>query len=58
MYANHQAFLAWAANYETGVHAGRSRPRHERWLKQLTLPSLRISTGIYTTLKYGVGLNP
>ena len=43
MHANHQAFLAWAESYETGVQAGRSRPRHERWLKQLTQPSLRVS---------------
>lgn len=43
MHTNHQAFLAWAESYETGVQAGRSRPRHERWLKQLKLRSLRVS---------------
>lgn len=43
MHANHQAFLAWAESYETGVQTGRSRPRHERWLKQLKLRSLRVN---------------
>ncbi|WP_256585270.1 MULTISPECIES: adenylate kinase [Pseudomonas] len=43
MHANHLAFLAWAEGYESGAQAGRSRPRHEQWLKQLTLPSVRVS---------------
>ncbi|MGF6149178.1 adenylate kinase [Pseudomonas fluorescens] len=43
MHANHLAFLAWAEGYENGAQAGRSRPRHEQWLKQLTLPSVRVS---------------
>jgi adenylate kinase family enzyme len=43
MYANHQKFLAWAESYEAGNRAGRSRPRHELWLKQLTKPTLRLN---------------
>ncbi|MCW8277733.1 adenylate kinase [Pseudomonas sp. PCH199] len=43
MYANHQKFLAWAESYEVGSRAGRSRPRHELWLKQLTKPTLRLN---------------
>ncbi|MBT2372159.1 adenylate kinase [Pseudomonas fluorescens] len=42
MHAAHQAFLAWAAGYETAAFAGRSRPRHEAWLKQLKQPLLRV----------------
>lgn len=43
MYANHQKFLAWAESYEAGSQAGRSRPRHELWLKKLTKPTVRLN---------------
>ncbi|VVP94043.1 adenylate kinase [Pseudomonas fluorescens] len=43
MYANHQKFLTWAQSYEAGSRAGRSRPRHEEWLKHLTKPTLRLN---------------
>lgn len=43
MHANYQAFLTWAEGYDSGAQAGRSRPRHELWLKQLTLRSIRVS---------------
>ena len=43
MHANHQAFVAWAQSYEAGTQGGRSRPRHERWLKQLALPCIRVN---------------
>ncbi len=36
------AFLAWAAQYEEGKLAGRSRQRHEAWLAQRRCPVLRI----------------
>lgn len=61
MYANHQKFLVWAESYEAGSRAGRSRPRHELWLKQLTRPTLRLNgeiaiaellANIATTVKY------
>ena len=42
MHANHQAFLVWAAGYETAAQAGRSRPRHEAWFKQMKQHSLRV----------------
>lgn len=32
--AANPAFLAWAAQYEEGTMPGRSRSRHETWLKQ------------------------
>lgn len=43
MYENHQKFLTWALSYEAGSQAGRSRPRHEEWLKHLTKPTLRLN---------------
>ncbi|WP_367279023.1 adenylate kinase [Pseudomonas sp.] len=43
MFANHQAFLTWAAGYDQGIEAGRNRPRHERWLNQLSIPVLRVN---------------
>lgn len=46
MHENHLAFLAWAAGYETGAQAGRNRARHEQWLRQLTLPVLRVSADL------------
>ncbi|WP_123725210.1 AAA family ATPase [Pseudomonas protegens] len=38
MHHQHLAFLEWAAAYDSGARAGRSRPRHEAWLAQLKLP--------------------
>jgi adenylate kinase family enzyme len=43
MHAKYLAFVAWAESYEGGTQAGRNRPRHERWLKQLAVPSLRVN---------------
>lgn len=43
MHENHQKFLIWAESYEAGTRAGRSRPRHELWLKQLTTPAIRLN---------------
>jgi len=42
MHVNHQEFIRWAAQYDEGFLSGRSRPRHERWLKQLRCPIIRI----------------
>ena len=50
MHENHLAFLAWAESYESGSRAGRNRPRHERWLEQLTLPWLRVDGALPTEL--------
>ena len=41
MFEQHQAFMAWAAGYESGEFAGRNRDRHERWLAGLSLPVMR-----------------
>lgn len=38
----YQEFLAWAADYDDGIHANRSRGRHMAWLAQLTCPVLRV----------------
>jgi adenylate kinase family enzyme len=37
-----QKFLDWAAQYDSGTQAGRSRLRHERWLAMRKAPVLRI----------------
>lgn len=42
MHVTHQKFLAWAESYEAGTQSGRSRLRHERWLKQLSRPLVRL----------------
>lgn len=42
MHAQHQAFLDWAAAYESGWMSGRSRPRHEGWLATLNCPVIRL----------------
>jgi adenylate kinase family enzyme len=36
------AFLAWAAQYDEGAMAGRSRSKHEVWLAKRSCPVLRI----------------
>ncbi|HOK43964.1 MAG TPA: hypothetical protein PLD49_09900 [Thermoclostridium caenicola] len=41
-YENSQAFLRWAAQYDTGGMEIRSRLLHEKWLASLTCPVLRI----------------
>ena len=41
MFEQHQAFMAWAAGYESGEFAGRNRDRHERWLAGLPQPVMR-----------------
>jgi len=43
MHAQHQAFLAWADGYEAGANPqGRSRARHEAWLRNVDQPILRL----------------
>lgn len=37
-----EGFLAWAAGYDTGVYAGRSRERHLRWMSGLDCPIIRL----------------
>lgn len=39
----HQAFLAWAASYETGGLDIRSRVVHEAWAGELSCPLIRLS---------------
>jgi adenylate kinase family enzyme len=42
MHSQHLAFLDWAAAYDRGDQAGRSRLRHEAWLAGLQIPVLRL----------------
>ena len=46
MYENHEQFIKWAAQYDQGYLAGRSRERHEKWLRTLQCPVLRIQGDI------------
>jgi len=38
---HHREFLDWAASYDHGGMAGRSRQRHEAWLARLDCPVIR-----------------
>ena len=38
-----QEFLAWAAAYDDGSRDGRSLPKHEKWLENISCPILRIT---------------
>lgn len=38
----HEAFIAWASAYDDGSQPGRSRPRHEEWLKSRPIPVIRV----------------
>jgi adenylate kinase family enzyme len=40
--ARYEAFIAWAASYEDGPAAARSRAMHEAWLATLRCPVLRL----------------
>ena len=42
LHADHLHFLAWAADYDRGLHAGRNRHRHEAWLAELSCKVLRL----------------
>jgi len=37
-------FLAWASNYDDPEFSGRSRARHEAWLRTLDRPVLRLES--------------
>lgn len=42
MHATHLEFIHWAAEYESGILPGRSRPLHEAWLAGLRKKVLRL----------------
>lgn len=48
MYEIHHNFIAWAKEYENPVFLGRNRARHEDWLKQQTIQTLRVDGAIDT----------
>jgi len=37
-----EAFIEWASGYDSGLQKGRSKPRHESWMQQLSCPVLRL----------------
>ena len=41
-YADHEAFMEWAADYDTGLQSGRNLQRHLGWLDALACPVLRL----------------
>ena len=42
MFDDHQAFLAWAAEYDSGDRTIRSKARHDEWQKLLTCPLIAL----------------
>lgn len=47
MYEGHSKFIEWAKQYDEGFLSGRSKPRHEAWIKKLKCPLIRIE-GIFS----------
>lgn len=41
-HVEHEAFLEWAADYDTGLQSSRNLPRHLAWLAALPCPVLRL----------------
>jgi adenylate kinase family enzyme len=48
MYEGHLKFLAWAAQYDEGHCGGRSKKKHEEWIKTLSCFTLRLE-GVEST---------
>jgi adenylate kinase family enzyme len=46
MYEGHLKFLAWAEQYDEGKLGGRSKAKHEAWIKTLKCSVLRIDGSI------------
>lgn len=44
MHEAHQAFMTWASGYDTGKAPLRSLDLHERWMRQLGCPILRLDS--------------
>ncbi len=42
LHATHLDFMAWAADYDTGLTAGRNRARHLAWLEGLDVPHIAL----------------
>lgn len=42
LHRNHEEFIAWAADYDTGGPDMRSLSRHEAWLARLSCPTVRL----------------
>ena len=44
MYEQHREFMAWAESYDHALAPVRSRDLHERWMKQLSCPVMRLNS--------------
>jgi adenylate kinase family enzyme len=42
LHVNHEAFIAWASEYDGGTEYGRNRATHEKFLATLTCPVIRL----------------
>ena len=45
MYAAHCEFMAWAESYDTAAEPVRSLDLHEKWMKNLSCPVIRLDSG-------------
>lgn len=50
MYEGHLKFIEWAKQYDEGFLNGRSKPKHEAWIKTLQCPLIRIE-GVFNETK-------
>lgn len=50
MYEGHSKFIEWAKQYDDGLLSGRSKPRHEAWIRTLKCPVIRIE-GIFNEIE-------
>ena len=57
MYDGHLKFIEWATQYDEGFLGGRSKPRHESWMKTLKCPILRIEGSENTQALINMVLN-
>lgn len=57
MYKGHEKFIEWAMQYDEGHLNGRSKPRHEAWIKTLKCPIVRIEGVLNETEILGEAVN-
>ncbi|NRA66984.1 MAG: hypothetical protein HRU19_21020 [Pseudobacteriovorax sp.] len=52
MFDEHESFIKWAYQYDKGELDGRSRKRHQEWMKTLNCPILSIrNDGVFEEMK-------
>lgn len=47
MYEDHSKFIEWAKQYDEGILSGRSKTKHEAWMKTLKCPLIKIE-GVFS----------